>query len=96
MLKPYGIVDEDVESRAMGSQGEDCILSPAAQRYTPWKSEVKHVENLNVNGVFWSHFAKYEKFPNHLKILFHRKNHKDMLVTLRMADFLEIYRKTLR
>jgi hypothetical protein len=95
MLKPYGIVDEDIKWTSMGASGVDLQFSPAAQKYTPWKTEVKRVEKLNVVTTFFEHFAKYKAFVSQLKILFHRRNHQEWLVTLRLSDFVEIYSRTL-
>jgi len=74
----------------------DILISPRGRKTYDWASEVKYVESLNVVTVFWKHFEKYRtKMANALKLLIHRKNRTELLVTLRFDDFLEIYKRTL-
>lgn len=94
MGEPHGLVDEDIESRGMGQNGVDVILSPAAQKIFPLDVEAKNQESLNVVTIFWGHFKKYAQRLT-LKILVHKKNHTTPLVTLRWADFLELLALTL-
>lgn len=89
VLKPHGIEDEDVESRGMGQNGVDIILSPAAKRILNLEIEAKNVEKLVVPTVFMEHFNKY-KDTKALKLLIHSKNRSETLATLRWSDLLEL------
>lgn len=91
LLRPYGIVDEDVESTGMGQSGVDIILSPAAKRILDLVIEAKNVEKLNVVGVFQHHHELYTEKPG-LKLLIHTRNRAQTLVTLKWSDLLGILR----
>ena len=41
LLKPYGVVEDDVKSTTMGEGGEDVQLSPLARKYLPISVECK-------------------------------------------------------
>lgn len=85
----YGLEPGDIESRSMGANGVDVMLSPAAQKvFGNVAIECKNQESLNVPSVFYEHSKKY---PDRVAWLVTKKNHKEPLVTLRLADFLGIY-----
>jgi hypothetical protein len=87
----YGLIDGDCESRGMGQNGVDIILSPAAIKVFPFAVECKNVETLNVTSTFLEHFDKY-KDESSLKLLIHSRNKmKEPLVTMRWSDFLAVY-----
>lgn len=86
---PAGLDPADVESRGMGQNGVDIILTPAAKRVLDLDIETKAVEALNIFATFCDHYTKYKDSPA-LKLLTHTKNRKEMLVTLRWADFLPL------
>lgn len=92
--KHYGLEPDDIESRGMGQNGVDIILSPAAFRVFNLDIEAKNVEKLNVPATFFEHFKKYAERPA-LKILVHSKNRSEPLVTFRWEDFLEILAATI-
>jgi hypothetical protein len=92
--KEHGLEPDDVLSRSMGAAGVDVILSPAARKIFPFSIEAKNVEALNVVKVFVEHFNKYVKEPT-LKLLIHRRNRTEPMVTLRWQDFLEIWRRSI-
>ena len=52
--------------------------------------ECKRVEKLNLYDAMAQaiHDAKHGKFPT----VFHRKNHSEWLVTMRLKDWIELYR----
>lgn len=87
--RPYGLEDGDVESRGMGQNGVDVILSPAAKRLFNLAIECKNCETLNVARIFQEHYKKYAQ-DEALKLLVHSKNHTDPMVTLKWQDFLRI------
>lgn len=90
----YGLENADAESRGMGQQGEDIILSPAFRKLLDLDIECKNVEHLNVVDTFLTHNEKYEDRPS-LKLLTHTRNHSKPLVTLLWSDFITILRRIL-
>jgi hypothetical protein len=73
----------------MGQAGEDVILSPTAKRLFNLCIECKNVESLNTIKVFCDHYTKYAAIPA-LKLLIHKRNRTEPLVTLRWEDLLRI------
>ena len=78
----------------MGQQGCDIVLSPAARKVYDLDIECKCVEALNVPATFFKHQQTHSKKPG-LKILVHRKNRTQPLVTLLWADFLEMLKDSI-
>ena len=86
VCKAYGMAEDgDIESRGMGQQGEDIIISPRARQFINYYIEAKNVENLNVHKVFTEHYEKYKS--KGLALLVHTKNRSVPLVTLTWEDF---------
>jgi hypothetical protein len=73
----------------MGASGVDLLLSPAAQRLFDFMIECKNRESLNVPVEFQAHYEKYQD-KDGLKMLVHKRNHTEILVTLRWTDFLAL------
>lgn len=84
-----GLEPDDCKSTSMGVTGLDVQLSPAARKVADLAIEVKNKEALNVVTTFWEHFKKYAH-KTALKLLVHRKNRTELLVTLRFSDFLQL------
>ena len=55
--------------------------------------ECKRVERLNVPEAMRQAIHDAEKFADGIPILFHRRNRQPWLVTLRLADFMEIFQR---
>jgi hypothetical protein len=89
----HGLVDGDIESRGMGQNGVDVILSPAAQKVFDLYIECKQVEKLNVVSTFYEHFNKYADKPG-LKLLVHGRNRTESMITLKFIDFMELLTKS--
>lgn len=53
--------------------------------------EAKHVERLNIHDAMDQ--AVRDAKPGELPAVFHRKNHCETLVTMRMVDWFKIYRE---
>jgi hypothetical protein len=94
LAAPYGLEDADCESRGMGQNGEDIILSPAYRRLLNLDIECKSVQKLVVPTTFFEHYGKYKAKPS-LKLLTHKRNRQEPLVTLLWTDFLNLIRRTL-
>jgi hypothetical protein len=90
----FGLDPLDIKSIIMGCAGPDITFSPAAAKVFNLNVEAKNVEKLSVVSVFLKHFGKYAAQPT-LKVLIHKQNRTEPLITLRFEDFLPIYRKAL-
>lgn len=55
--------------------------------------EVKRVERLNVGEAMEQAVRDAEKFGDGMPTLFHRRNRQPWLVTMRLDDWIKIYRK---
>lgn len=55
--------------------------------------EVKRVEKLNVSEALKQSIRDSEKFKDGLPALFHRKNWEPWLVTMRLDDWINLYRE---
>lgn len=53
--------------------------------------EAKHHEQMRLYD--WMDQAKREAIAGELPAVFHRKNHCEMLVTMRAEDFMKVYRE---
>ena len=54
--------------------------------------EIKRVERLNVHEAMAQAVRDSEKFHDGVPVLFHRRNRSPWLVTMRLEDWLGIYR----
>jgi hypothetical protein len=52
LLRPYGIVQDDVKSTGMGQSGEDLQFSPAARKYLPISVECKSLKAIAVYKLY--------------------------------------------
>lgn len=55
--------------------------------------EIKRVERLNVQEAMNQAIRDSEKFHDGVPALFHRRNRSPWLVTMRLSDWLELYRR---
>lgn len=55
--------------------------------------EVKRVERLNVPEAMRQAVRDSERFGDGIPALFHRRNRQPWLVTLRLDDFMNLYRR---
>lgn len=87
----FGLADDDVESRSMGAQGTDILLSEAAKKYFPYSIEAKNQQNISI----WASLKQAEANtkPKTKPILIFKRNHSDVYVTIRFEDFLELHKK---
>ena len=98
LIKVVGINPEDIESRSMGAQGTDIMLSAAAQVLFPYAIEAKSVEKLNI----WEAWKQAEANSTEdlAPILFIKRARQQPLVVLtadefidRVADFNDMYER---
>ena len=57
LVESLGLDEEDIESRPMGSQGEDIILGKQSRQIFPYSVECKNQEKVNV----WEAYAQAEQ-----------------------------------
>lgn len=91
----YGLHPSDIESRGMGQNGVDIIITAAGLNVLPLDIECKNNEALNVTNTFWEHYDKYRDTPN-LKLLVSSKNHRVPIVTMSFEAFLDLYEAQVR
>lgn len=64
LLKAFSeLVDDDIRSTPMGSQGEDLLLSPLARKLIPWNIEVKRGKAFNLVSAIKQAEFRAKKLP---------------------------------
>lgn len=58
--------------------------------------EVKRVEKLNVGEAMEQSIRDSERMKDGIPALFHRKNRKPWLVTMRLSDWIQLYKESRR
>ena len=90
LIKYLNLDPEDLESRPMGSQGEDIILGKNSREKFPYSIECKNVEKVNV----WS---AYEQATQNCKgyepLAIIKKNHHKPLAVVDLETFILLNRK---
>jgi len=87
LIEKLDIHPEDIESRPMGSQGEDLIMSRAARERFPFSIEAKNQEQLNV----WRAWEQAEaNSGNYQPILVIKKNNVKPLVVVDAETFVTL------
>lgn len=89
LIESLDVHPEDIESRPMGSQGEDLIMARAAREKFPFSVECKNTEKLNV----WEAYeqAKANK-GNYEPLVVMKKNGKKPLVVIDADYFIKLFR----
>lgn len=88
LLKPYGVVAEDVKSTSMGAGGEDLQLSPYARGLMPISTECKAHKSMAVYK--WYDQAKSNS-GDHEPVLFIKADRKKPLVVVDMEHYLDLW-----
>ena len=87
LIERLDIHPEDIESRPMGSQGEDLIMARAAREKFPFSIEAKNQESLNV----WRAWEQAEaNSGNYQPILVIKKNNVKPLVVVDAETFVTL------
>lgn len=84
-----GLEDGDIESRPMGQNGVDIILSPAAKKLFNHSIECKKHAAVKIPAEFKKHHQKY-KDDGSLVLLYSENNRDQPLVTMKAEEFLGI------
>ena len=87
LIEKLDIDPEDIESRSMGSAGEDLIMSKAARTKFPFSVECKNQERLNI----WSAWEQANSNKGiYEPIVVIKKNGTPALVVLDAENFLDM------
>lgn len=86
LLNGYGIRAEPGKAISYGS-------TPDITGVPGLHVEVKRNERLNVLEAMRQAVRDAEKFGDGLPAVFHRRNRSEWLVTMKMTDFLGVYKK---
>ena len=80
---------DDLESRPMGSQGEDIIMGKESRTKFPYSIECKNVERLNV----WDAYSQAEaNCKTYEPLVVIKRNRSKPLVVVDAEHFIELYR----
>ena len=79
---------EDLESRPMGSSGEDVIMGVQSREFFPYSVECKNQEKVNV----WAAYEQSEaNCGKHEPLVVIKKNHKKPLVIVDADYFIRLH-----
>ena len=94
LLKPYGVVADDVRSTSMGASGEDVQLSPLAKRLLPVSVECKSHKAMAIY-TWWSQCLSNTK-AGERPLLVIKINQKKPLAVMDYQDYIELERVRLK
>ena len=89
LIEELEIHEEDVESRSMGSSGEDLIMARAARKKFPYSIECKNQERVNVWESYKQALANCGKYE---PIVVIKKNHHKPLVVIDAEAFIKMHK----
>ena len=91
MVKTLNLHEEDLESRPMGSQGEDIIMGRESREKFPYSLECKNQEAVNV-------WKAYEQAESNCKgyepLVVIKRNRSKPLVLVDAEHFVKLHEKT--
>ena len=91
LIEKLGVHPEDIESRSMGSQGEDLIMARAAREKFPLSIECKNQESVNV----WKSYAQAaENSGEYEPIVVIKRNQSKPLVVIDAEYFVSMFKET--
>ena len=90
LIQKLGVHPEDIESRSMGSQGEDLIMARAAREKFPLSIECKNQESVNV----WKSYEQAaENSGEYEPIVVIKRNQSKPLVVIDAEYFVSIFKE---
>ena len=90
LIQKLGIHPEDIESRSMGSQGEDLIMARAAREKFPLSIECKNQESVNV----WKSYEQAsENSGEYEPIVVIKRNQSKPLVVIDAEYFVSMFKE---
>ena len=91
LIQKLGVHPEDIESRSMGSQGEDLIMARAARKKFPLSIECKNQESVNV----WKSYQQAaENSGEYEPIVVIKRNQSKPLVIIDAEYFVSMFKET--
>ena len=88
LVEKLNLDEEDIESRPMGSQGEDIILGKQSRQIFPYSVECKNQEKVNV----WSAYEQAEtNCKGYEPVVVIKKNRKKPLVVIDAEYFVKLH-----
>ena len=88
LIEMLDVHPEDIESRSMGSQGEDLIMSRAAREKFPYSIECKNTQTLNV----WKSYEQAEaNSGDYEPVVFIKRNGQKPLVVVDAEYFVKLH-----
>jgi len=89
LIEHLQLDEEDLESRPMGSSGEDIIMGKLSRQRFPYSVECKNQEKVNV----WSAYEQAESnCKGYTPIVVMKKNNKKPLVVVDAEHFVTLHR----
>ena len=90
LIKKLDVHPEDIESRSMGSQGEDLIMARAAREKFPLSIECKNQEAVNV----WKSYEQAsENSGEYEPVLVIKRNKSKPLVVIDAEYFVSMFKE---
>ena len=90
LIDKLGFDEEDLESRPMGSQGEDIILGKQSREKFPYSIECKNQESVNI----WKSYEQaQENSGNYEPIVVLKRNNSKPLVLVDADYFVKLHNK---
>ena len=90
LIQKLGVHPEDIESRSMGSQGEDLIMARAAREKFPLSIECKNQESVNV----WKAYEQAsENSGEYEPIVVIKRNQSKPLVVIDAEYFVSMFKE---
>ena len=90
LIEKLGVLPEDIESRSMGSQGEDLIMARAAREKFPLSIECKNQEAVNV----WKSYEQAsENSGEYEPVLVIKRNKSKPLVVIDAEYFVSMFKE---
>ena len=87
LVETLGLDQEDIESRPMGSQGEDIILGKQSRQLFPFSVECKNQEAVNV----WKAYEQAsENCKGYEPLVVIKRNRTKPLVVMDAQKFVEL------
>ena len=92
MVKTLNLHEEDLESRPMGSQGEDIIIGRESREKFPYSIECKNQEAVNV----WKAYEQCEtNCKGYEPLVVIKRNRSKPLVLVDAEHFVALHKKAL-
>ena len=90
LVEHLEVDSEDLESRPMGSQGEDIIMGKETRQIFPYSVECKNQESVNV----WKSYEQAESNSgNYEPVVFIKRNNQKPLVVVDAEYFVRLHER---